>query len=195
MKKSLLVGIGSLLLFTGCCCKSGECNGGLCADNKPVEQILPKPLQPVSKPEVVKKPLIKTVKYGNKTCVIDNTITHKQCVIRVEAQGVGIVPCNGSCSTAQAKMMARRAAILDGYRALIEKIYGIEINGRDSVKNMTLQSSFLKSHIQGIVRGANIEEESFQNGVYKVIMSIKLNVANWNKYLASDTYSYNSSSY
>ena len=183
MKKSLFAGIGTLLIFTGCCYK----NGAQCV--KPLSQS-PAPLPA----RFIKKSVIKKVKYGNKTCVIDNTI-HPSCIIRVEAQGVGIVPCNGSCSTAEAKVMARRAAILDAYRALIEKIYGIQINGSDTVKNMVLQSSFLRSHIQGLVRGANIEEESFKNGVYKVLMSVKLNVANWNKYLAGDTYSYNSTYY
>ena len=177
MKKSLLLGIGGVLLFTGCCKKLEWVDCGSSCNNSKTDQF-------------INKPVIKTVKYGNKTCVIDNR-NNMQCILKLEAKGVGVAPCDGTCNAAQARVMARRAAVLDAYRALIEKIYGIQINGRDSVKNMALQSSVLRSHIEGIVRGANIEDESFKNGVYSVTMSLKLNVALWNQYLANNYYPYN----
>jgi hypothetical protein len=117
------------------------------------------------------------------------TITQKSsksCIIRVEATGEGVVPCNGACSTAQARVMARRAAILDAYKALAEKMYGIKINGRDTVKNMILQNSNLRAYVYGLIRGAHIEEEDFKNGVYSVVLSVKLDVREWNKYLENE---------
>jgi len=180
MKKSLLLGIGGVLLFTGCCKKLSlvDCNNGACNSKSMIKKA------------DTKDPIIKTVKNGDKMCIIDNK-THKTCILMVEAKGIGIVPCSGACSTAQAKVMARRAAILDGYRALIEKIYGIQINGRDTVRDMALQSSVLRSHIEGLVRGATIEEEDFKNGIYTVVMSVKLNINKWNEYLASSNNPYN----
>ena len=176
MKKSLIGAFGVLFFLTGCAVtKTNTINI---------------PQTNTQKSSNTNKALIKTAKYGNKTCVIDNR-THMGCLLRIEAKGVGVVPCNGSCNAAQARVMARRAAVLDAYRALIEKIYGIQINGRDSVKNMALQSSVLRSHIEGLVRGATIEDESFKNGVYSIVMSIKLNVALWNQYLQSSRYPYN----
>jgi len=105
-----------------------------------------------------------------------------KCVIRVEANGVGVAPAS-SISPAQATAMARRAAIIDGYKALTEKLYGIKINGRETVKEMVLQNSTLRTRIAGIIRGATIEEETYKNGMYKVVMSLKLNLARWNNYL------------
>ncbi len=192
MKKSLLLGLGGVLLFSGCCCRStsnNKCFNNNCA---PISQ--PITTQVKNPAKIINQPVIKTVNYGDKKCIIDNK-TKRSCILTVEAKGVGIVPCNGACSTAEAKVMARRAAILDGYRALIEKIYGIKINGRDTVKNMALQSSFLRAHVQGLVRGANIEEESFKDGVYSIVMSVKLNINEWNKFLANNNTSYNNTIY
>ena len=124
-------------------------------------------------------------------CSITN-ITKKNCLLRLEVTGVGVVPCNGACSTAQAKVMARRAAIVDGYKALSEKLYGIKINGRDTVKNMILQNSSIRAYVSGLIRGANIEEEDFKDGVYSVVMSIKINVKEWNKFIKSNGFYMNS---
>ena len=187
MKKSLLIGLGGVLFFTGCCCRTVDCANNMCEDSLAMNQ-------PVVKQTQTQAPVIKKVNYNNQSCIIDNK-AKKSCILRIEAKGVGIVPCDGSCSTAQAKVMARRAAVLDGYRALIEKIYGIKINGRDTVKNMALQSSVVRSYVEGLVRGASIEEESFKDGVYSVVMSVKLNVNEWNKFLANNTASYNNTIY
>jgi hypothetical protein len=107
------------------------------------------------------------------------------CILTVEANGIGVAPAN-SISPAQATAMARRAAIIDGYKALTEKLYGIKVNGRETVKDMVLQNSTLRSKIAGIIRGATIEEEDYKNGMYKISMSLKLNVKNWNQYLTNN---------
>jgi hypothetical protein len=125
----------------------------------------------------------KTKKINN--CNITNTSV-KSCIIRIEATGEGVVPCSGACSTAQARVMARRAAILDAYKALAEKMYGIKINGRDTVKNMILQNSNLRAYVYGLIRGAQIEEEDFKNGIYSVVLSVKLDVREWNRYLTDE---------
>jgi hypothetical protein len=125
-----------------------------------------------------------TLKPVNKknTCILTNKTTG-ECILRLEAKGVGVPPCNGTCSTAQAMVMARRAAIVDAYKALAEKMYGIQVNGRDTVKNMILQNSQLRAYVYGLIRGAQIEEEDFKNGVYSVVLSVKLNPQEWNRYI------------
>ena len=103
-------------------------------------------------------------------------------IVKIEANGIGVAP-SSSISPAQSTAMARRAAIIDGYKALTEKIYGIKVNGRETVKEMVLQNSTLRTRIAGIIRGATIEDETYKNGMYKVVMSLKLNLARWNHYL------------
>jgi len=120
------------------------------------------------------------------TCVIKNELPKKQsksCLLTIEAKGVGIVPCNGTCTPALAKAMARRAAILDGYKALAEKMYGIKINGRDTVKDMMLQNSSLRAYVFGLIRGAQIIEEDYKDGMYSVVMQVQLDTRAWNAYL------------
>jgi len=179
MKYKLALLIGGALIFTGCCKKLEMVD--CCEDN--CNAVAPE--KPVVQPKQVK-----IAKYGDNTCIIDNGVKRK-CIFLIEGVGKGVTPCTGACSVAQAKMMARRAAILDAYKALIEKIYGIRINGRDTVKNMILQNSSLRAYIEGVVRGATIVEEEFKDGVYTVVMNLKLNVTKWNEYLQNNNpYSY-----
>jgi len=97
--------------------------------------------------------------------------------------GTGVAPCDNMCNMAQAKVMARRAAILNAYEQLAEKIYGIKIEGVDNIKNLQDTESKISAYVKGIVKGAVIDNEEFKNGIYYVTMSLKLNAKNWNNNL------------
>jgi len=125
-----------------------------------------------------------------KSCTIDK-IPQKNYILSIEASGKGVPPCNGAYSVGQARLMARRAAIVAAYRNLAEKIYGIRVNGRDTVKNMVLQNSALRSYVGGLIRGATIVDEEYKNGVYSVVLSMKLDVRKWNEFLKEYTSSSN----
>lgn len=182
MKKSLILGIGGLLLFTGCCKKLAivDCSKGQCNNDKSVKTTTP---PQASMPQKPAEPPIKKVQYGKEICLIDKRPSAKACILTIEAVGKGVAPCNGACSVPQAELMARRAAIMDGYKALAEKMYGIRINGKDTVKNMVLKSSTIRGYVEGLIRGAYIVDEEYKNGIYTVALQLKLDVQKWNRFL------------
>jgi len=127
------------------------------------------------------------VNTSNDICYISNPVSLSQCtcnncILRIEVKGMGTTPIN-AVSTAQAKLMARRAAILNGYKALVEKLYGIRVSSRETMRNMILQNSNLRAYVDGLIRGANIEDEGFKDGIYTVVMSVKLDLMEWNNYI------------
>jgi hypothetical protein len=173
MKKWILGSISAIFLLTGCATGSTCCQNTISQVNN---DITPENL----------------VNSNNNQCFVTNPASVKQCtcsncILKVEVKGVGTTPTD-AVTTAQAQLMARRAAILDGYKALVEKLYGIKINSRDTMKNMILQSSVLRAYVEGLIRGANIEDESFKNGIYTVTMSVKVNLNEWNSFLKNRNY-------
>jgi hypothetical protein len=141
MKKSLILGIGGLLLFTGCCCNQVNTNKKMILNT-------PKPIR-------------------------SNVIT-------IYATGTGVAPAN-AINAAHAKVMARRAAIIDAYRVLAEKMYGIKITAKERVKDFILRNSEVYTYVEGLIRGAVIQSEEYKDGVYYVSMSLKLDPQIWNK--------------
>ena len=111
----------------------------------------------------------------------EKQIKSKYIVFRVT--GTGVAPCNGMCNVAQAKIMARRAAILNAYEQLAERIYGINIDGSDKVKAMITTDTQISSKVTGVVKGAKIENEEFKDGIYSVTMSVSLDAKNWNNFI------------
>jgi hypothetical protein len=77
---------------------------------------------------------------------------------------------------AQAKLMARKAAEEDARRQLLEAAKGVSIDSRSTVKDFMLQDDYIRSRVQGYIRGAQILDMRYdEDGTVHVDMRIDLN--------------------
>ncbi|EAL8653032.1 lipoprotein required for motility [Campylobacter jejuni] len=99
------------------------------------------------------------------------------------AVGEGIAPMN-TVSTAQALALAKRAAITDAYRQLASKLYGVKVNGKDTVKDAMLRSSTITAQVNGLIKNASIIDENFNQGLYRVNLELKIDADKWKELFA-----------
>lgn len=99
------------------------------------------------------------------------------------AVGEGIAPLN-TVSSAQALALAKRAAITDAYRQLASKLYGVKVNGKDTVKDAMLRSSTITAQVNGLIKNASIIDENFNQGLYRVNLELKIDAEKWKELFA-----------
>ena len=105
-------------------------------------------------------------------------------VIKISGVGEGVPPVS-TVSPAQARALARRAAIADAYRSLAEKMYGIKLSAKDRIRDLIAQRTEVRTAVYGIIRGATIDEESWKDGLYKVVLVVNLDACMWSSYLSA----------
>ena len=93
--------------------------------------------------------------------------------VRLNVVGEGVAPQNMS-SPAQAKAMAKRAAMVEGYRLMAERIKGVHVEGRDRLRNMMINSSRVYLTVSALIKNAEVMETTFEDGLCKVEMEAVL---------------------
>ena len=89
----------------------------------------------------------------------------------ISATGTGI-PTTGTTG-AQARILARRAAIADAYRQLLEMTKGVQVDAETTVEMMMVTSDTIRTRVSGIINGARIVNEQITpDGAYEVTMQI-----------------------
>ena len=92
----------------------------------------------------------------------------------IRATGGGVAPA-GARNAAQARMMARRAAIVNAYRQLAESAGGVNIDAETTVDMASVSSDVVKTKVQAVVRGARIvSEKATSDGGYEVTVEVPL---------------------
>ena len=100
-------------------------------------------------------------------------------IITIRAIGRGAAR-EGLTNRAQEMALAKRAAILDAYRQLGEKLHGVKISARDTVKDAMLVRTEIRTEVYSVVRGAEIVETIWDSGLCQVEMELKVDAKRWN---------------
>lgn len=164
---TLFVGMGIIMLFNGC-----AANQPTAEASTKVKKELKVVVQKVTKED------IKKVLAEEKLLYINNNPDRVFAV-----NGEGIAPQN-TVSPAQAMALAKRAAVADAYRQMAEKLYGVQINAKDTIKNAALYDSRIVSQVNGVVKDAAITEHVFKDGLFIVRMELKMNGSRWKEIFA-----------
>ncbi len=92
----------------------------------------------------------------------------------ITVTGMGAPPANAR-NRAQARMMARRAAVVDGYRQLAEIVKGVNVDAESTVENFMATSDVVRTKVSALVQGAQVvSERATSDGGYEVTMKVAM---------------------
>ena len=92
----------------------------------------------------------------------------------ITVEGMGIPPAN-AYNAVQARMLARRAAMVDAYRQIAEAVKGVNVDSETTVENMMILSDRTTTRVNALVQGARIvDEHVIPEGGYAVKMQVPL---------------------
>jgi hypothetical protein len=132
-----------------------------------IEEITPIEVIPAKTTHVVVTPTKKVEK-----------VVEKNSTVRVNVIGQGVAP-SFARSPAQSYALAKRAAIADAYRILAERIKGVKVEGKDTIKNMSIKSSVVNTKVEAMLKNAKVVETKFKDGLCEVEMEISINHNNF----------------
>ncbi len=121
--------------------------------------------------EYVSEPQARTQNENNNLLMRNTSMT-------VSVVGQGVAPAFAQ-SPAQAYALAKRAAMGDAYRLIAEKIKGVRVEGKDTVRNMAIKNSRVNTKVAAMVRNASVVETTFKDGLCEVEMEIDIDYNNF----------------
>ncbi len=100
---------------------------------------------------------------------------NEQKVVTFDVTGKGLEP-ETALTKGEAVIMAERAAIVDGYRQLVEKIHGVYVDAYMKAGYGTVNHELIKTNTQSWLRGVEIVEiRQANHGITEVQMQLRVN--------------------
>ena len=99
--------------------------------------------------------------------------------LRISVVAQGVAPRYVS-SPAQAYGMAKRAATVEAYRLIAERVNGVYVEGQDTIKNMIISRSTVRTQVSAMIKNADVVETRFKDGICEVEMEVVLNYDQFN---------------
>lgn len=100
------------------------------------------------------------------------------------AVGIGAPPAN-AVNMAQARAMARRAALTVGRRNLLEVVKGVRVDSQTLVRDFVVESDIVMSRVSGVVKNSQpIDTKYMSDGSVEVTVAMPL-YGSWNSELLS----------
>jgi hypothetical protein len=90
----------------------------------------------------------------------------------VEAVGEAVYP-SGKPRT-QARLLARRGAIMDAQRNLLEIVAGVRVSAEAMMRDFEVTSDIVRTRVEGIIKGAQVVSEQDLGDSYRVTMRIPM---------------------
>jgi hypothetical protein len=92
----------------------------------------------------------------------------------IEAVGIGAPPEN-PINLAQARAMAKRAAVIVARRNLLEVVNGVRIDSKTLVKNFMVESDVIRAEVQGVLQYSQVVDISYMSdGSVEATVAMKL---------------------
>jgi len=109
---------------------------------------------------------------------VNNYSSKMDSIITINVVGQGVAP-SFATSQAQSYALAKRAATADAYRLIAERIRGVRIEGKDTIKNMAIKNSSVNTRVSAMIRNAKIVETTFKDGLCEVELEIDIDKNNF----------------
>ncbi|NVK72524.1 hypothetical protein C0J08_17800 [Marinomonas sp. CT5] len=99
----------------------------------------------------------------------------KQEPIVVTATGYAAMITSKRFTKSQARIMTLRSSMLDAYRNLSERVYGLKIDGSSSLSNMVLQNDELRTYVDAYLVGAKVvSQREHEDGTFETVVEMAL---------------------
>lgn len=93
-------------------------------------------------------------------------------VLRVVGYGA-MNPNSKQLSESQRRLLAIRASKMDAYRALAERVYGMQVQGSTTVRDMVVQNDNFRSYVETYMHGARVvSADVMQDGTVETVLEM-----------------------